>query len=195
MTKIERRRATVILFQGNYEQELANLFEAAMTAERLETISSSKRMGTKSEAGALARQYDTLLAEANSTAVKVTVWALSNSVWGPLADEHPPRDDVDEDKQRGLNMKTFPPVLLRVSLVAPDDTKDDDGKGLAIPILIAKGESAFDDLGDLSRLHYVKLERAAWNVNVGDEDIPKFSLVSLLKQQRDLDSKLRNDSE
>ena len=187
-TKIERRRATVTLYQGNYEQELADLFEAAMTAERLETLASSKRANTRSQAGALAKQYDALLAEAESTAVKVTVWALSNSIWGPLADEHPPREDDAEDAKRGLNMKTFPPVLLCAALVAP-------GEATTVDEFKAQGQTALDDIGDLSRLHYVKIERAAWNVNVGDEDIPKFSLVSLLKRQRDLDSKLPSDSE
>ena len=188
--KIERRRATVTLFQGHYEQELADLFEAAMSAERLETIGSTRRMGTKSEANALGLKYDKVSKEAQSTAVKVTVWALSNTTWGPLADEHPPRDGEADDKKRGLNMKTFPPVLLRMSLVSPDDSK-----GLSNAELVSEGEKALDELGDISRLHYVKLETAAWNVNVGEEDIPKFSLGSLLKQQRDLGSKPRNDSE
>lgn len=190
MSKITRRRATVTLFQGNYEQELADLFESTMNAERLETIASNKRASTKSKANAMAIKYDKLLAEANATSVKVPVWALSNTTWMPLADEHPPREGEADDKQRGLNMKTFPPVLLCVSLVDPEVEPN-----IGIGELKVKGEIAFAELGDLSRLHYVKLERAAWNVNVGDEDIPKFSLVSLLRAQRDPDSKHPNDSE
>lgn len=190
--KIARRRATVTLYQGNYEQELADLFEATMTADRVEASSGAKRANTRSQSNALAVKYDKVLAKAEATAVTVTLWALSNTVWGPLADEHPPRDDEPDDKQRGLNMKTFPPLLLRVSLVAPPA---DDEPRLTVDELKAKGEAAFDDLGELSRLHYVKLERAAWNVNVGDEDLGKFSLVSVLKAQRDLDSKPPSERE
>ena len=189
--KIERRRLTVTLFQGNYEQELADLFEDAMTVERLETMGGQKRASTKSKANVLAKRYDELLAETHSTAVKVTVWAISRLLRGPLEINHPPRDGNAEDKQRGFNMDTFPAALLRLSLVSPDDAKD-----LNIAQLESKGEVALDELGDLSWLHYRKLETAAWNVNVGDEDIPKdFSLVSVLKQQRDLSSKQPSEQE
>ncbi len=197
-TKIERRRATVTLYQGDVEQQLADLRNQALAAERVESAG-QRRHGTKSESIALAKAHDDLLAGAEESAVKLTVWAISYLEWGPLADDHPPRQDVavkdqgvaaesfPDDKQRGVNMKTFPPALLRASLVEPGVATD-------LADLLAKGEVVLSGL-DLSRVHYVKLERAAWNVNVGDDALPKFSLVSLLKQQRDLDSKQRNDSE
>lgn len=186
--KIERRRATVKLHPGNYEAELADLLDRAMVAQRNEETGSQKRMGTKSEAIALAKQYDALLAEAEASGVELTVWAISYTEWGPLADEHPPRVDEADDRLRGVNMKTFPLALLKVSLVPPGEAKSFDD-------LKARGETALTVLGDISRVHYAKLEAAAWNVNVGDDALPKFSLESLLKQQRDTDSKPLSDLE
>jgi len=186
--KIERRRSVVTLYQGNYEHRLRELFEEALSTERMEQAVSSRRMSSKSKANELAKEYDKLLAEAEETAVPVTVWAIANRHWGPLADEHPPRDGEDDDQTRGINMKTFPEALMLASLVGPDEADTlDEIKRL--------GREKFDELGDLSRLHVAKIEHAAWDVNVGDEDLPKLSLVSLLKQQRELDSKLQDDLE
>lgn len=187
MTKIQPRRNVVTLYQGNYEQELQDLLEDTEKAQRLETLSGSKRAGTKSAAIALAKKYDDHLAKAEDDCVKVDVWALPYTQWGPLADQFPPRDDEADDKQRGVNMKTFPKALLCASLVAPGEVDGSDPEH--IEALQAKGRAALNELGALSQLQYVKLERAAWNVNVGDDSLPKFSLVSLLKQQRDPDSK------
>lgn len=185
---LERRRATVTLHPGNYESELAALLDKAMAAQRAEETGAGRRMGTRSEAIELAKQYDALLAEAEASGVEVTVWAISYTEWGPLADEHPPREDNPDDKVRGVNMKTFPHALLMVSLVPPGTASDFESLKL-------KGEGALGALGEISRVHYAKLETAAWNVNVGDDALPKFSLVSLLKQQRDPDSKPPSDLE
>ncbi len=182
MSKIERRRAVVTLYQGNYEAELASLMEKAMAAQRAEESGmTQRRAGTKSQAMALAAEYDALLAKAEEDAVKVTVWAISNNEWGPLADEHPPREGDAKDNTFSVNMKTFPPALLRLALVEPGTNRD--------------GEQILADLGDISRIHFLKLETAAWNVNVGDDALPKFSLVSLLQQAKDPDSKQQPDSE
>lgn len=178
--KIERRRATVTLYQGNYEAELADLMERAMAAQRAENTS-VRRFGEKSESMALAAEYDALLAKAEEDAVKVTVWAISNNEWQPLADEHQPREDDAKDATFGVNMSTFPAVLLRASLVAPGETGD--------------GEKILAELGDISRVHYLKLETAAWNVNVGSDALPKFSLVSLMTEAKEPDSKPQLDSE
>lgn len=188
MPKIERRRTKVTLYPGNYEAELADLLERAMAAQREEESSGTRRAGTKSKAVALAKDYDEKRAEAVSAGVEVTLWAISYLDWGPLADEHPPRDGNADDAKQGVNMDTFPAALLRASLVTPDTTN-------SLEELKAAGEIALRELGAISRVHYVKLETAAWNVNVGDDSIPKFSLVSLLKAQRDLDSKRPSESE
>lgn len=174
MSKIVRRHATVTLHHGNYQQDLADLMEQAMAALRAEEAGATRRAGTKSKATALAKQYDDLLAEAEASATQVTVWALSHTEFDALTDDHPPRDGEAADQKFGLNMKSFPPALLKAALVEPGT----QGNGQAIL-----------DALDLSQVHYKKLETAAWNVNVGDDELPKFSMVSLLKQARDPESK------
>lgn len=187
MPKIERRRTVVTLYQGHYEPRLADLVDRIDKAER-EEARGQRRAGTKSSAMALAKEHDELVDEAADTAVKVTLWALSYQDWGPLQDKHPPRDGDQRDERSGVNMSTFPGALVRASLVAPGEASDLDD-------MLVKGEVALRELGDLSQLHYTKLERAAWDVNVGDDALPKYSLVSMLKRRRDQDSKPQPDSE
>lgn len=186
MPKIERRKAVVKLYDGKYESQLSDLLNQAMAAQRREEMG-GKRMSTKSESMVLGKQHDDLVAEAEASAHPVTLWAISYNEWGPLADRHPPRPDDVEDKQRGVNMKTFPRDLLYASLAEPGTGDLDE--------MLAAGKHVLRDLGDLSQVQYVKLETAAWNVNVGDDALPKYSLVSLLKAQRDPDSSPPSGSE
>lgn len=184
--KITRRRAVVTLFQGNYEAELADLMERAMSALRVEEAG-QKRAASKSTANALAREFDAKTAEAEETAEKVTVWALRYDQMQDLEDEHPARDGDATDARFGVNMRTFPKALLEASLVDPSTTSD-------LSEIKTAGAAALADL-DVRKAHYKKLETAAWNVNVGDDNIPKESLTLLLKQARDPDSKQQPDSE
>lgn len=203
MTKIERRRRVVKLHQGNYEAELTALLDKAMAAQRAEASAESetdpdapiapRRVGQAApvaqvkESIRLAAEYDALLTEAEESATEVTVWAIGHDEWADLSDEHPPRDDIPEDKEAGtaaktfpkdkelgVNAKTFPPLLLKAALVEPDAATSLEDR-------LVRGGKILDDLG-LSRIHYVKLENAAWNVNVGDDALPKFSLVSFLQE-------------
>lgn len=190
MSKIERRRTVITLYQGDVEAQLTDLLDRAMAAERAEALT-VRRLASKSEAMELARQHDELLASAEESAVKVTLWAITNTQWSMLANEHPPREDDAEDKRRGVNMETFPAALLLVSLVDPDTAREAEN----LDALLALGQAEMDEIGEVSRVQYVKLERGAWNVNVGDDALPKYSLVSLLREQRDPDSKPQPDSE
>lgn len=206
MSKIERRRRVVPLQHGHYEAKLAALFDKVMAAQRAEaadtTANAPRRAGQRRpqlESVKLATEYDQLQTEAEESAREVVVWAITHDEWSQLLDDHPPRDDIPEDKEngvaakkfdldktRGVNTKTFPPLLLRASLTDPDEDLNLDER-------IANGEQILKDL-KLSQIHYVKLETGAWNVNVGDDALPKFSLVSFLNQGSDGDSKPLNDS-
>jgi hypothetical protein len=187
MTKIERRRLAVTLYQGNFEQEIADVAREALAAADNEQQSGPKRAGEGSPAIALAKRHDELVAEAEASAVKVTVWALGYDEWADLADEHPPREDDKDDQRRGLNMRTFPKALLCAALVEPGEHEN-------VAAMVKAGEQILRDLNP-SRVHYVKLETAAWNVNVGDEQIPKVSLVSLLTAQNDSESREPSEPE
>ena len=198
MSTIERRSTVVPLYQGAYAQRLADLLDetmakqrAAEAAEADEESAGPRRVGQVSlarqlatEAKSLAKQYDDLLAEAETRTVKVTLWEISYRHWSGLRDEHPPRDDDRRDATFGMNMKTFPSAVLRASLVPSDQSANITD----LTRLVALGQSILDELGDISGMHYAKLEKAAWDMNVEDDALPKFSLVSLLTEASASDS-------
>jgi hypothetical protein len=193
MPKIERRRTTVTLYLPEYEERIATLRDEYGKAV-LDEETGPKRQGTRSKAAALAKEHDALDAEAEQAAIKVPLWAISYLDWNPIADEHPPRKDEELDKQYGVNMLTFPATLLRASLVPSEDLPTRK-PGEDIDTLLKRGQELLDDLGDISRVQYVRLETGAWNVNAGDDALPKLSLVSLHKQRTGHGSKQPNDSE
>jgi hypothetical protein len=207
MPKIERRRAVVELYQGHYEAEIQRLMNEAMAAARMEEIGGTRRMSTKSKANALAAEHDKLVEEAEESSVKVTLWALSYREWDELKVDHPPRPDVPAvldaegkevkpletftaDQLHGVNTETLPPVLLRAALADPEANH---GKTMAERI--AAGQAVLDDLGDISQLQYRRLENAAWTVHAGDDSLPKYSLQSLIAQERELGSESPDDKE
>lgn len=183
---VERKQKVVLLYNGSHETELTDLLEQAMSAQADEEAE-PERFGTKSKAIEIAKKYDALLAVAGQDATRVTLWQVSYLEWGPLSDLHPPREGDAQDRQHGLNRRTFPKDLLKISLVEPGESKDLD-------TLLTEGEKALSSLGALSQPQYVRLESAAWSLSTGDDQIPKASLVSLLKQRKDLDSKPQQDS-
>jgi len=186
MTTIERRSITVRLNQGGYEQKLEDLLNKTMTkqreaemAEAAEESAGPRRTGQKSTAKALAAEalsmakgYDDMLAEAESTAVYVEVREVSNRQWEILADENPPRDDVPSDKVSALNLKTFPVALMKAAV-----------------------EGSSIDLDALSRAHFKKLERECWELHNGDDSLPFVSLVWQLNRRRDGESEPQPGSE
>lgn len=196
---LARRFATVTLYQGNYEAELAEMFTAATEAEeaaesaRLSEAQGPQRMSTKSSvpaltkaADALAKKYDDHRAKAEKDAEIVTVWALGNDDFVRIEAEHPAREDNEQDKARGVNTKTFPEDLLLASLVDPEIAATITGDE-RLPELLAKGREILTEL-DLSRVQHLKVSNEAWRVNVSGDDLPKVSLVSLLKEQREQNS-------
>lgn len=187
MPKIERRHTVVTLYQGGYEHQLQQLEAEAITAQTNDEM--VKRQGSKSTAAKLAKKYDDLRREAEETAVTVTVWALSHREWSQLADQHPKRNEDSADQRLGFNTATLPDALIAPCLVEPEGAS-------SLSDRVAKGQAVLDDLGDLSHVHHLKLQAAAWEVNTGDDDLPKYSLASLLqKRSRELGSEQQPDGE
>lgn len=193
MTTIQRRRATVKLYHGHYQQALADLVEEGLAALRAETVKGG-RFGGKSEATAKAVEYDEMAKEAEETTTTVWVYALLFDEIDALQEEHPPREDEARDKSAGFNVKTYLRALAECSLVPPEEIADIDDFDTRFDALKAKGKAALTELG-LTRVNYFKVETAAWNVNVGDDAIPKESFASLLKALREPDSTQQPDSE
>ena len=188
-TRIEARRTVVTLYGGEQERELQDLLDRIAEAVRREAVG-PRRMSTKSEAARLAAEYDEKRAAAPDSGVDVPLWAISYLQWGPLADQHPPREGVEYDQARQVNTQTFPRPLMLASLVEPEAAK-----GMDIDERVTAGELVLADLGELDIVHIRKLEKGAWDVNVGDDALPKSSLVSLLQDLRGHDSKPQPDSE
>lgn len=194
MAKIIRRHTVVKLLQGNYEAELADLLDRAMAAQRAEESGAVKRRaGLRSKATALAIEYDQKRDAAEAMA-EVTVWAVRHDVWDELADSYPPREDEAADKANGFDTKSLLRALVPLSLVAPDDPAHDGPVVDLVDRLSVRGRELLDELS-LSRVHYRKVEAAAWNVNAGDDSLPKLSLVSLFRGASEPDSKPQPDSE
>lgn len=193
MTKIARRFRVVTLPQGDQESALALLREEIVAAQALED-SAGGRFGAKSVASAKAVEFDKLKAKAEKDAVKVTVFALAYDEFGPLQDAHGPREGDAVDKRAGYNRKTFPHALLKASLVEPDAAVGETDEE-RFADLLAKGDALFAELGRPTQVQYARLEAAAWDVNVGDDSLPSYSAVSLLKEAKERGSKQQPDSE
>lgn len=188
---LQRRFTVVPLYQGNYEQKLADLADQVASAHEAEQ-EAPRRMADTSRAQELAEQHDALRAEADETAEHATLYALTNDQWVHLAAAHPPREGDKGDAARGVNTDTMPDALATACL-APPPEKGRDKRD--IPQLLAEGEAILDELGDLSRVQWLKLTRAAWAVNQTDDDLPKVSLVSALRSARDSASEPPSASE
>lgn len=187
MPKISRRYRVVDLPLADQEAALEALRQEIISTQATEDAT-GMRFGGKSAAVAKAVEYDKLKAKAERDSIKVTLYALAYDEFGPLQDLHEPREGDALDKRAGYNRHTFPHALLKASMVEPDVSTDLDD-------LIARGDAEFAELGRPTNVQYLRLERAAWEVNVGDDSLPKFSAESLLKQAKERDSKQQLDSE
>lgn len=90
--------------------------------------------------------------------------AIPSQQWGELVEKHPPRKDpgtgrIDPRDLDGVNVKTFYPELVKLSIAGP--AMDD-----------AQYERV---MGVLSDAQFNRLAKAAGELNVQDDDIP-FSL-------------------
>ncbi|MGH1563030.1 hypothetical protein [Mumia sp. DW29H23] len=186
---LQRRRTVVTLYQGDYEQRLADLGGRVAAAFEAEN-ETPRRLSDESDAAALAQEHDDLRAEADETAEKVTLFALTNTQWVELAAQHPPRDDDKADAARGVNTDTFPGALLLACLVPPPDGHD----RREVLDLLNEGQRILDTIGDPTRVQWLKLTRAAYAVNMQDDDLPKVSLVSALHNAREAGSGRQSDS-
>lgn len=125
MTTFEPRTAVVTIFQGDYLDRIRFLeqkYQAAVESEK----SGPPRMNDEvPESVGLAEEHKALVAEAEATALNVTLKALGRKAWRALVAQHPPRDGNDEDKAVGVNEETFKDALIAASVVAPDLSEDD----------------------------------------------------------------------
>jgi hypothetical protein len=194
MTKPTRRYRDVVLPRGDQDAALAALRKEIADLQATENLT-PRRASSKSKAAAKALEFDMLNAQAAKDATVVRVNELAYDEFGPLQDLHEPREGDELDKRVGYNRDTFSDALMKAALVE-QDTAEGSTPEERLADLVAKGDAAFAALKPRpSRLHYARLESAAWEVNVGDDSLPKFSAVSVLKAASERVSKLQLDSE
>lgn len=191
---ISRPSRVVKLYQGEYEARVTEAAERLTKAIEDEQ-KAGKRFGEKSLSMRVAQEYDDLIAEAEKAAVEVTVHAVGFRHFGALMDQHPPREDNKGDERFDVNMKTFPDELAEMSLADPSTEFGEDDVDAVVKLMRMVGRKRLKELGDISRVHYVKIRDAAWDVNVSSDELPKFSAVSRLRELSETRSKSQSAGE
>lgn len=124
MTTIKARTSVVTLYQGDYLDRIRHIerqYEEALRSE----VRSPRLLNEVPASVTLADEHATLVAEAEATAVNVTLRALGRKEWRALVAAHPPRDGNEDDKQVGVNEDSFKDPLILSSIVDPALTEDD----------------------------------------------------------------------
>lgn len=158
------RTSVVTIFQGDYLDRIRHL--EAKYAAAVESEKSAPRMLSEvPESMGLAAEHEALVAEAEGTALDITVQALGRKAWRALVAEHPPREGVDSDVLVGVNESTFKDPLISVSIVSPVLSED--------------------ELDQLSDADNDRLYLTAWALNRGTPAGPKALHASPANQASD----------
>lgn len=127
MSTIQPRTATVTIYQGDYLDRLRFLeqqFDAAVRSEKSATAM-PRLASDVPESHRLADEHAALSAEAESTALNVTLRALGRREWRTIVAAHPPRDEHAGDAKVGVNEESFKEALVAASILEPELTEDD----------------------------------------------------------------------
>lgn len=129
MPELKPRTTTVVIYQGDDLDRLAELRRAVDVARRHDAESEGARRGGDTlEAPVAEAAYDAFVDEAAERAVEVRLEAVGRKVFRNLIAEHPPREvEVDgksvpheDDALYEVNVESFPDALLPLSLRAPE---------------------------------------------------------------------------
>lgn len=123
MSTIQPRTAVITIYQGDYLDRIRHLerkYEAALKAEG----DTPRVLSDESQASSLAEQHEALVAEAEDSAIDVTVTALGRRAWRALVAEHPARDGNKGDADLGVNEDTFKDALVAASVDLTDEDLD-----------------------------------------------------------------------
>lgn len=172
MTTFQPRESTVTIYQGDYLDRLRHLqqrHDAALEAEK----GATRLLSDVPESAAIREEYDALKAEADETAIELSLFALGRKIWRAQVADHPPRKDHDSDEAMGVNEDTFKDVLVPLALQYPT------GHDLHGTQQISDEElDRFSDI-DFDRLYYV-----AFALNRAPASAPK-ALASPQSQKSD----------
>lgn len=167
---LKPRQATVVLYQGDDMDRLAELNRAAEQAIG----------GNRNDAGAAESEaFNAFLAEAAERAVEVVIQSIGRRRWRDLVVAHPPRMvesapdeqgkttlvEHDDDVQWGVNTETFSRALLLFA--------DEEQRTIALPAFDTEAELvAFVD-DELPEGDFERLWIAAFTLNATPSRSPK----------------------
>lgn len=123
MGLLKPRTTSVVIYQGDDLEHLAELHRAAMRAEAAAASAAKEPLrGGDEIPSARAEQdaYDAFVDEAAERAVVVTLTAIGRTRWRDLLAKHPARtvevdgkaETIEEDRIYEVNTETFPMALL-----------------------------------------------------------------------------------
>lgn len=161
MTTFQPREATVTIYQGDYLDRLRHLEQRHKAA--LEAEANTTRLSSDiPESVEIRAEYDALKAEADETALDLSLFALGRKVWRALVAEHPPRKDNDSDEAMGVNEEAFKDALVPLALQYPDEHEKFGQEQIS--------EAQLDRLSDIDfdRLYY-----SAFALNRAPASTPK----------------------
>ena len=167
MTTIQPRTSQVTIYQGDYLDNIRHLerqYEEALKSEG----KTSRMMSEVPASAALAEQHAALVAEAEESAVTITLRALGRKEWRALVADNPPREGNKDDEQVGVNEDSFKDPLIVASIVEPKLSED--------------------DLDMLSEADNDRLYLTCWSLNRLPGDSPKVLRVSPQNQPSDATS-------
>jgi len=163
-TVLNPRTAKVTLWQGDDEQQIRELAQAAREAREADK-GKTRTADEVPEWMTLAREHDEFVEVAKERAVHVVVRALGRKTWKTLIAENPPRDGNENDQAAGVNEDAFSEVLVPLSIDSPVFPTDSD-------------RDAF--LDSLNDEQFGRLYMTAFALNRGGQADPKASLLSEL---------------
>lgn len=158
-TTIDPRTAVVTIFQGDYLDRIRFIEQQHKAAVEAEKAGPPRMNDEIPESVSLAQQHKSLVAEAEASALNITVRALGRKAWRALVAAHPVRADNRADEIVGVNEDTFKDALVPVSIVSPELTPD--------------------ELDQLSDAQFDTIYYTAFGLNRGPQSAPKVLPGSL----------------
>lgn len=161
-TVLNPRTAKITLWQGDDEDQIRELANAAHEARQRAEKAGPRGLGDEPEWMTLAQEHDEFVAAAKERAVHVVVRAVGRKTWKQLVNGNPPREGNDNDEAAGVNEDDFAEVLVPLSVASPIFESD------------AKRDEFLDSLNDNQ---FTRIYMTAFALNRGGQADPKADLL------------------
>ena len=170
-----RRRREVYLYPGDVEDRIAEYDDAIEAAFAKEGAD----VRFRGETDKVAQERDAYVEKARADAPRLVLEARTHRELQALYDAHPPRKGDRIDEAVGYNRTTFPPELVRASIVEPKVT-----------------EAEWEEfLSEVSAGRMARLQAIADELTGGDVDLGKSSAASTVTRLRAQGTRRRDATE